>query len=150
MKNLNEEKIKVIVEDVLEEYKDLFLVDVKVKGNVGNQKVLVFIDGDEGLNIDQCSMVSRRIGAVMEEEDLVPEKHVLEVSSPGLDHPITLPRQYVKNKGRSLKVETMEREIVEGELVEVGEHGLILRVKENERTVDFKDINQSRVIISFK
>ena len=59
-----------------------------LRGNVGNQKVLVLIDGDEGVNIDDCSKISRKVGPILEEGDFMPGKYLLEVSSPGLDHPL--------------------------------------------------------------
>ncbi|MEO1256534.1 MAG: hypothetical protein AAFY41_16830, partial [Bacteroidota bacterium] len=102
---MEEEKIKEIVENSLQGSKDLFLVDVKLKGNVGNQKVLIFIDGDQGISIDQCSKISREVASVMEEEDFIKGKYTLEVSSPGLDFPLSMHRQYVKNVGRELTVE---------------------------------------------
>lgn len=143
-----EDKIKEIVEQAIAEEGDLFLVDVKIKGNSGNQKVIVFIDGDNGISIDQCSKVSRFLGGEIEETDLIEGKYTLEVSSPGLDFPITLHRQYLKNVGRSLSVELVEGEKVEGELIEVKSDSIVLG--KDDRELAFKEIKQSKVIVSFK
>lgn len=143
-----EDKIKGIVEQAITEEGDLFLVDVKIKGNPGNQKVIVFIDGDNGISIDQCSKVSRFLGGEIEEKDLIGGKYTLEVSSPGLDFPITLYRQYLKNVGRSLSVELMEGEKVEGELKEVKSDSIV--IGKDDRELVFKEIKQSKVIVSFK
>ena len=121
---MEEQRVKDIVEKFLQEDPSLFLVDVKIKGNSGNQKVLIFIDGDMGLSIDQCSKISRQVGAEMEEVDFMDGKYTLEVSSPGLDHPITLHRQYVKNIGRMLKVEMSSGDVNEGKLEEVTEDNI--------------------------
>lgn len=147
---MEEEKIKEIILKALEDDSSLFLVDFKIKGSAGTEKVLIFIDGDEGISIDQCSRISRRVGSEIEELELMSDKYTLEVSSPGLDYPLTLNRQYVKNIGRSLSVETMEGEKLEGELKEVNEDSIRLSLKKDERMISLKEIKQSKVIVSFK
>ena len=146
-----EEQIRKIAEESVHENKDLFIVDVKVKGNSGNQKVLIFVDGDEGISIDQCSKISRQVASVMEEEDMMEGKYTLEVSSPGLDFPLTMHRQYVKNVGRELTVETLEGEKIEGELTLVKDEVIELKIKGKEQaSLPFKEIKQSKVKVSFK
>lgn len=148
-KIVEERKIKEIVERLIESLGDLFLVDVKVKGNSGNQKVLVFVDGDNGISIDQCGLISRQLGAELEEDEIMEGKYTLEVSSPGLDFPLVLNRQYVKNIGRELEVELIE-EKVEGELKKVDEDSIVLDLKGEERSLKFEEIKQSKVKVSFK
>lgn len=98
-------KIKNYVDDILTDESDLFLVGLSLKGNAGNRKLGIFLDGDDGISIDQCSSVSRQLASRLEEEDLIDGKYVLEVSSAGIDQPLTMLRQYKKNIGRSLKVQ---------------------------------------------
>ncbi|MEQ8906899.1 ribosome maturation factor RimP [Ekhidna sp.] len=145
-----ERKIRTLAEKAISESDELFIVDVKVKGNSGNQKVLVFVDGDNGISIDACSKISRMVGAEMEEEDFMPGKYTLEVSSPGLDYPLTLHRQYVKNVGRSLVVETLEGTNIEGELLKVGKDEIFLKGPAEKRSIKFEEIKQSKVKVSFK
>lgn len=148
---MEEAKIKELAESAISEMDDLFVVDVKVKGNTGNQKVLVFIDGDNGISIDQCGKISRQIGSEMEEQDFMSGKYVLEVSSPGLDFPLTLHRQYVKNVGRELAVETIEGEKLEGTLQKVEEEMIELIIaKKYVHSIAFQEIKQSKVKVSFK
>lgn len=145
-----EKKIKALAEKAIEDFDDLFLVDIKVKGNTGNQKVLIFVDGDNGVSIDQCGRISRQVGEEIEEEDFMVGKYTLEVSSPGLDFPIVLHRQYVKNIGRNLEVETNEGDMVEGELLEVNKGAIVLKHKAENRSLEFEEIKQSKVKVSFK
>ena len=147
---MEEEKIKALALTAIADIPELFLVDVKIKGNTGNQKVLIFIDGDNGISIDQCSKVSRAVGAEIEELELIDGKYTLEVSSPGLDFPITLHRQYVKNVGRGLMVETNDGEQIMGDLKSVDEEKITLSSKKEERQISIKEIKQSKVIVSFK
>ena len=59
-------------------------------------KILILVDGDEGITIDRCAEISRRTGATLEEQETMSDAYVLEVSSPGLEHPLKLMRQYKK------------------------------------------------------
>lgn len=147
---LVEDKIIDIVNKAIEGKDELFLVDVKIKGNEGNQKVLVFVDGDNGISIDECGRISRYLGAELEEVELFSGKYTLEVSSPGLDFPITLRRQYEKNIGRELSVETTENEKIEGKLKQVEKDHIALASKQADRIIKFEVIKQSKVKVSFK
>jgi len=64
-----------------------FLVDVITKGNRGSQKIIVLVDGDDGISVDVCSRISRSLSRELDELDFVEGKYTLEVSSPGIDYP---------------------------------------------------------------
>ena len=147
---VEEQRIKDLATKIIESYEDLFLVDVKFKGDIGNQKALVFVDGDNGISIDQCSQISRQLGAEIEEKDFMSGKYTLEVSSPGLDFPIVLHRQYIKNIGRELEVETNDGMKTEGELLEINKDAIVLRQKAGNQSLTFEEIKQSKVKVSFK
>jgi len=150
MEMKEEQIVRKLAEEAMAEDDSLFLVDVKIKGNTGNQKVLVFVDGDNGISIDACSRISRRISADLEEVDVIPGKYTLEVSSPGLDFPIVLHRQYVKNVGRALDVELNNGSKEEGELLEVTDDAIVLKGEKENRSLKFEEIKQSKVKVSFK
>jgi ribosome maturation factor RimP len=83
-----------------------FVVEVVVRGRVGaTRKVEVLVDGDEGIGIDEVVSLSRQLSAALEEQDLISGTYLLEVGSPGVDHPLSSPRQFAKNVGRSLRIE---------------------------------------------
>ncbi len=67
-------------------------------------KVLVLIDGDEGVNIDHCAQISRKISAELEEKEVMDGAYRLEVSSPGVEFPLKYQRQFPKHIGRKVKV----------------------------------------------
>src|SRR6185436_14996779 len=76
----------------------LFLVEIKVKPT---NNIKVFIDGDQGVRIDQLSQFNRRLYSQLEEENIFPNGDFsLELSSPGLEEPLKSHRQYLKNVGR--------------------------------------------------
>ena len=91
-----------IVEDLINKEQE-FLVGVQVSGNPGSRKITVQIDSDKGLDINTCSQLSRQLSEILDERDIVEGGYTLEVSSPGLDQPLRLARQYRKNIGRMIK-----------------------------------------------
>ncbi|MDA0194147.1 MAG: ribosome maturation factor RimP [Bacteroidetes bacterium] len=146
------EKVKELVEQSLNE--DLFVVDIIVNGGVLAKKVLVLVDGDNGIAIDQCADISRQLSEKMDELDLFEGRYKLEVSSPGIDHPIVLYRQYVKNKGRYFVVTTKENKKIRGMLMEVDEDTITLSMKEKKEIknmeIPFNEIVMANVLVSFK
>ncbi len=137
------------VEDLLAP--EQFLVEILIKGNVNSQKVLVLIDSDSGLTIDGCAKISRALGGQRELEELFDGKYTLEVSSPGLDHPLKNLRQYSKNLGRSLKVELNDGNIEEGKLSKVSEEAITINKgkKDLEKSIPFDQINKTMVLVTF-
>ncbi len=136
-----------------------FIVDILISEGGPKRKISVLIDADGGLKIDTCALVSRAVGEEIEGKELIPEAYVLEVSSPGLDHPLTSRRQYEKNIGRKLKVNLEQGETWEGELLAVGTSAISLKVKQKEKgkkatekemEVAFEQIKKSIVLVSFK
>ena len=134
-----------------------FLVDVIVKGHKGPKKVLIIIDGDKGVTIDDCANLSREISKAFDDLQLFDDSYMLEVSTPGLDQPLRLARQYHKNIGRRIKVVT-HQQAVEGRLVEVGEEHIKLEQeigagKHKETKIielSFLEIDKTFVLVSFK
>ncbi len=153
--------LKEVILGIATEYlKDdsYFLVDVVVKGINGKTKILVLLDGDDGINIDDCASLSRQISARLELEDIMDIAYVLEVSSPGLDHPLMLERQYKKNVGRQLKLVTKEGASMKGKLTGISGETLEFdkEVKEKKKVnfehiqIPISDIEKANVLVSFK
>lgn len=102
----------------------LFLVEVRVKPT---NNIKVFIDGDQGVRIDQLSQFNRRLYRQLEEENMFPNGDFsLELSSPGLDEPLKSYRQYLKNIGRDVEVFTTDGRKIEGKLLSVGEREIVV------------------------
>jgi ribosome maturation factor RimP len=151
------DEIKNIVEGKLAGTNQ-FLVDVIVKGNKGPQKVLVVIDSDKGVTIDECADLSRELSKAFDDTQLFTHSYMLEVSTPGLDQPLRLRRQYLKNVGRGVKIVKRGQQLIEGKLIEVTDE--LLRVEQEVQMgktkekvvveVPFSDIDKTFVLISFK
>lgn len=149
-----EKEIRNRVEAILSHDPSLFVVGISLKGTGGGQRLLVLLDGDQGVTIDQCSEVSRKLGAQIEEEELIRDQYTLEVSSAGVDHPLGSERQYRKNIGRNLRVTLKDGAKVEGKLLEVKSEEIMVEIKLKKETVQQQiatsNIDKSIVLVSFK
>ncbi|WP_420582645.1 ribosome maturation factor RimP [Reichenbachiella sp.] len=151
------DQVQTVVENILSEQDDLFLVDIIKKGNDRSGKLIVLLDGDQGITIEKCSEVSRAVSHFIDEEIELNEPLTLEVSSAGLDHPLKLNRQYVKNIGKNVKVTLNDKSIVEGQLKKVEDASIELDIlidKKKKTTetkvINIEDINKTIVLVSFK
>ncbi len=126
------------------------MIGIEVKGNEGNRKIVIKLDGDPNLNIDHCALINRRIGHIIEEEDLMKSKYSLEVTSPGVDQPLVVPRQYLKNVGREVKIVLKNGEKLKGKLERSLEESIVVVDSDkNEKELKFEVIQKTNVLVSF-
>jgi ribosome maturation factor RimP len=151
-----EKRVIALVEEKIADRPELFLVEVKM---LPNNKLIIHVDGDQGISIQDCAAISRHVGFHLEEENTIEKAYNLEVSSPGVGEPLQLNRQYHKNIGRELSVKLENGEKKEGKLSAVNEHSILLedKVKEKgkkaqliETQIEFNNIVETKVLISFK
>jgi ribosome maturation factor RimP len=129
-----EEKIRDLLEEKYqeEEFADCFTVEIKY--NTANKKLQVFTDSDSGMTFRKCQRLSRFLESYIDEENWLGEKYTLEVSSPGVDRPLLLPRQYQKNIGRRLEVDTkIDDKKRKGILTRADEQGICLEFEETRK-----------------
>lgn len=146
------QRVTEIVEEKIRET-GLFIVDVQLTAN----RLLIHLDGDQGVSIDQCAAVSRHVGHTLEEEDLIGHAYTLEVSSPGVGAPLKLKRQFRKNTGRFLKVKMLDGSRRTGRLLRVEEDSFFLEEEKKtagkkailvESELSFPEIAEAKVTIS--
>lgn len=154
----NKEDINKLLAGILPD-NSVFIVGVNVSESAVKQKITIIADGDNGISIDQCALISRRLGKRIEEaygEDI---SYTLEVTSPGADQPLVYPRQYKRHVGRKLKVLLPDGTEKTGELTDVTSTGISLLEEKKEKgkkatftpvQIAFGDIAKSTIIISFK
>ena len=151
-----ENRVKALVEEKIADRPELFLVAIKM---LPNNKLIIHVDGDEGISIQDCAAISRHVGFHLEEENTIEKAYNLEVSSPGVGEPLLLNRQYQKNIGRDLSVKLSEGVVKEGKLLSVTENAISIeeKVKEKgkkvqlvETQIEFNTIVETKVLISFK
>lgn len=151
---LKENEIAGFLRELLDEeaFKSYFLLDFKLHNN---KKLEVILDSDGGVGFDVCQKVSRRLEQWLDENLILGTDYVLEVSSPGVERPLLLLRQYPKHKGRTLSVRLNDGSETEGILEDVTDETISLLVKNGktkQKSVEFpfEDIREAFVRISFK
>lgn len=151
-------KIEELLIPLLEDNK-FFVVDVKVSLSKLRSKVLILLDSDEGILIDDCSKISRALGTELDE--ILPDAYTLEVSSPGVDTPLSSVRHYRKNIGRNVLVKLLDGTEKTGKLLDVSETGIsVEETKKKSKTnkvetieihqIEYQLIKETKVTISFK
>jgi ribosome maturation factor RimP len=153
-----EKKVQQLVAEKIAEIDrpDLFLVEAKMHSN---GKLIILVDGDNGIGIAECAQISRYVGFKLEEENTIETAYNLEVSSPGIDFPLSSQRQYNKNIGRDLAIKMADGTKKEGKLIVVNETNLTIeeKVKQKgkkaeviESVIPIEQITETKVLISFK
>ncbi len=148
-------KLSEILNRLLDEQSGYFLVDVHI--NPGNN-IDVTIDADQGVAIDACTKLSRALSKEIEEQEIFPpDDYALEVGSSGVGTPLLLHRQYIKNIGRYVEVKLKDGTMLEGELKEAGEDGIVVETKTGKgkkqeikpSEISFENIKTTTVQIKF-
>jgi ribosome maturation factor RimP len=142
---------KIITEELVDT--DSFLVGIDT--NQAETDLKFFIDGTDGVSIQLCTKISRKISRILDEEYTEDTPIRYEISSPGADEPLVDIRQYKQHIGRDFTITLAEDEEVEGELTSIGDDNITLLVfiskhKKEERVILFENIIKSTVKISFK
>jgi len=153
---VNQEKVKELLQEALDENSSLYLIDLMF---LKDNRIKVIVDGDSGIPLSECVRISRNIEHNLDREEV---DFALEVTSPDIAHPLKVKRQYIKNLTRTLKVKTQDEEY-EGVLNEVTEDAITLNWKAREpkpigkgkhtvekmAKISFEDIVEAKVKIIF-
>ena len=148
-------QIEQWVNQVLAEEPEYFLVSARIKPT---NNLKIFLDGDAGITIEKCVQVNRKLYKLIEEAAIYPEgEFSLEVSSPGLEEPLKMHRQYIKNTGREIEVLFADDTRKEGKLLAVTENDILLEHTEGkgkkavtqQLVIPFTNIKSTTVQIKF-
>lgn len=110
----------------------------------------VFIDKEGGVTIDDCELVSREIGSILEVEDPIERAYNLEVSSPGIDRPFRRPEDYKRASGKTARVVTHEpidkQTFFVGDIIEAGDMEIVMLLPKDKRvTIPYENISSARL-----
>ena len=131
-----------------------FLEDVNLVSPGQHRIVTVIVDGESALNLDQVTVASKLVSELLDEATFMGETpFTLEVTSPGIDRPLTLPRHFAKNIDRLLKVTKTDGVVVTGRILSNSESDVTLSVTEKkdvkEVVISLADIKRAQVEIEF-
>lgn len=154
----NDTHIQVLTEKVnalISADPELFLVDIRIKPT---NNIKIYIDGNQGISVDRLVKFNRQLYKQLEEEAMYPDGDFsLELSSPGLDEPLKLHRQYLKNVGRFVEVLTLDAVKTEGKLISATETEIVVeevkgkgkKMETIEHTIPFDQIKTTKIQIKF-
>jgi len=124
-----------------------FLEDINLVRAGKKSLLTVIVDGERGLNLDEVTEISRNISEIVEAlSELGETPFTLEVTSPGIDRPLSVPRHWRKNKGRLIKATMNDGSVVEGRIGDSSETSVLI----GESDIVFEDIKKAIVQIEFK
>ena len=154
---ITKEQIERIINPKIDE-EGLFLVEVTISSS---NQILIFIDGDKGVTIDQCIALSRYVEENLNRDE---EDFELEVSSAGLDLPLKVQRQYVKNISQTVAVILTNGQKFTGKMVNANEEGIDLEIEKKVllegkkrkqlvteiMAIKYAEIKSTKIVISFR
>jgi ribosome maturation factor RimP len=148
-------QLEKFLSEILAEEPEYFLVSLRIKPT---NNIKVFIDGDNGLAIEKCVRFNRKLYKLIEESGMYPEgEFSLELSSPGVDEPLQMNRQYTKNIGRNVEITFNDDTKKEGKLLSATETDIIIEHTEGkgkkavtqQLVIPFENIKTTIVQIKF-
>ena len=126
---------------------DVEFVDLRRAGK--RTVVVVAVDTDGGVSLDDIAEYSRDISEALDASDVMGEApYTLEVTSPGVHRPLTLPRHWRRNRGRLVKITTADG-VVEGRIVDSDDSGASIDVAGDVRSMDYAQITKAVVQVEF-
>lgn len=132
---------------------NLDLVDVEYKKEGQNWYLRVYIDKENGVNLDDCQIVSEQLSALLDDKDPIPNSYFLEVSSPGLDRPLKKTRDFIRYMDREVEI-TLYQPINDNKYYKginkgVHEDTLTLLVDSTELYIPLKSIASAKLYFEF-
>ncbi|RLF58960.1 MAG: ribosome maturation factor RimP [Thermoplasmata archaeon] len=143
------DQITMLVEPVLEEM-GFELIDVEYFGPGGRRVLRVYMDRPGGVSLDDCARVSREIGVLIDVKDLIPERYVLEVSSPGLNRRLKREKDFAWAMGKKVKVRMKTpvegRRNFTGRLIEMQEGTIAVEVEKGKAVLPIHGIDKANLV----
>lgn len=129
-----------------------YLVDVKLQG-MGRRKLLrIYVDTYSGITLDECTLISRELSKLLDKYNIIEGSYNLEVSSPGIDRPLTEKRDFAKNIGREVELyhdDLSVKSPISGKILKVDENFLELEEKKEILKLKLNKVIKGKVKIKF-
>lgn len=145
------DKIKELVKKHLDNY-EFQIVELQLKGGGGSNILRILVDRKSGgISMAECAKLNEEIGLLLDKSDLLQEKYLLEVSSPGADRPLVTKEDFERKKGKKVRIKTKEALYEEkgkfiGVIVDVEEEAVIIKTENLEtKKIPFKLIKTAKI-----
>jgi ribosome maturation factor RimP len=124
-----------------------YLEDVTIISAGRRSMLTIIVDGDTHLSLDQVTSATKAIGEIVESvQSLGETPFTLEVTSPGLDRPLTKVRHWQKNINRLVKVVLLDGSEIKGRIKDVNE----VSARVDEKNINYSDIKRATLEVEFK
>ena len=122
--------------------------------SAGNNSILrLFIDHDNGIDVDDCAEVSRQVGAILDVEDPISSEYSLEVSSPGVDRPLFEIKHFETVIGETVNIKLSiplnGRRKFKGQLVAIDNNNLIIEVDSIDYELPLGNVDKANLVAKF-
>ena len=119
------------------------LVDVEYVKEAGNWYLRIYIDKEGGITVDDCEVVSRALGEILDKKDFIEEAYILEVSSPGLGRPLKKEKDFQRSLGEEVEVRTYAPIAKQKEFI-----GVLKDYDKESITLEFEDESELKIMRS--
>ncbi|WMJ88392.1 ribosome maturation factor RimP [Anaerocolumna sp. MB42-C2] len=146
-----EQKTEKLLEPIIQE-NNFELVDVEYVKEGGNWYLRAYIDKEGGITVDDCELVNRALGDLLDQFDYIPDAYILEVSSPGLGRQLKKEKDYARSINKEVEIKfykpiNKQKEIV-GYLVGYDDDKFIIKL-DDESTIDIPRSNTALIRLAF-
>jgi ribosome maturation factor RimP len=142
-------QVRAVVQEVVGAA-GLDLEDVVVRKAGPRSLVQILVDRDGGVDLDSVALAARQCSEALDTVELFGGAYDLEVSSPGVDRPLTEPRHWRRNTGRLVLARLRDGKEVTGRILTTGDDGITLSVGSTERTIAYADLARGVVQVEFR
>ncbi len=129
------------------------LIDIEHRQESRGWVLRFYIDKEGGVTLHNCSKISEQIGSLLEVKDIIPQRYVLEVSSPGLNRPLKKEKDFIAYTGETIKVKTLkpieQRRNFSGTLQGYRDGKVMLSADNQEILIPFPLIAKANIQYSF-
>jgi len=141
------EKITELIEQPLSQ-RGFEIADIVLAAYKGKSTLRVFVYGEKGVSLDQCAELSRLVGDIIDGTDLFPRGYTLELSSPGLDRPLTSFRDFKYRSGETVKISFADEKRKEqtAEIVTANDDKIEFKDESGSFTCDIAEIRQAKIV----
>ncbi len=130
-----------------------FLEDVSVNSHGNRRVVTCIVDGEVNLNLDEVTLLSKQISAILDEAEFMGSTpFTLEVTSPGIDRPLTTPRHWRKNLTRLVRAVMVNGEVVAGRIEAVHDESacLVVEAKKEIHKIELPFVEIKRAVVEIE
>jgi ribosome maturation factor RimP len=151
--NTDQERLEEFLQPIVAQFGcDLESVELSPSGR--RRQLRILVDRDGGVTMDDLAGVTREVSKAFDAQDIMGEligdaSYTMEISSPGVDRPLTLPRHWRRNVGRLVSVALTAGDKFKGRILGAGDDGVQLDVDGEKRTVGYDDVAKAKVEVEF-